>query len=423
MNYLFEITTTFIENLVLSFTLFLILIKYFKPRDYILIFGISFVSTILVILINTIDLVSPFTFVFTCIIFSTTIFILLKENPFITFSISITYFVAISTIEMFLICIMSIITNNPNIINKIISPNDFARIIFGVISKSMDIIILLLLKNKLKKLNKDLFKSILYAICTFVFLFIIIRMMQLMLINDASSLKQGLALMFVVYIFLFGLNLILNNRIYENKQKIREQQNLEINNLVLSSALNNINSLYVTNSKKFHDFKHHINYISDLCSTENISEIKNYIEQIATTETKNYYSTGNKIIDFVLNSKYEFIEDNNIEFDFSQKNFSDVTIASSDLCSLLLNLFDNALNATIQTNKRYVTLKLEKQGNLIFIRISNTYDSNKSKHKTIDFNHGWGKKIISDIVSKYNGEEYIETKDDIYNVKILLIEG
>ena len=324
---------------------------------------------------------------------------------------------------MFLICIMSIITNNPNIINKIISPNDFARIIFGVISKSMDIIILLLLKNKLKKLNKDLFKSILYAICTFVFLFIIIRMMQLMLINDASSLKQGLALMFVVYIFLFGLNLILNNRIYENKQKIREQQNLEINNLVLSSALNNINSLYVTNSKKFHDFKHHINYISDLCSTENISEIKNYIEQIATTETKNYYSTGNKIIDFVLNSKYEFIEDNNIEFDFSQKNFSDVTIASSDLCSLLLNLFDNALNATIQTNKRYVTLKLEKQGNLIFIRISNTYDSNKSKHKTIDFNHGWGKKIISDIVSKYNGEEYIETKDDIYNVKILLIEG
>ena len=96
-------------------------------------------------------------------------------------------------------------------------------------------------------------------------------------------------------------------------------------------------------------------------------------------------------------------------------------IETIDMIELLTNLIDNAIEASKNALEKKIRLTIFYQDNKIKINIVNSYDANYSNGITKkDYKyHGYGKKIIQDIVSKYNGiYEEIKSLNFIVNITI-----
>ncbi|MBR4085206.1 MAG: sensor histidine kinase [Lachnospiraceae bacterium] len=99
-----------------------------------------------------------------------------------------------------------------------------------------------------------------------------------------------------------------------------------------------------------------------------------------------------------------------------------------DICILFSNLIDNAMEelAKIQGN-RYFYVSVTESPNMTMIILKNNMsgelvlEGNSIKTSKEDaLNHGIGLQNVKEIVSKYNGEYTIETKNREFVIKVIL---
>lgn len=111
---------------------------------------------------------------------------------------------------------------------------------------------------------------------------------------------------------------------------------------------------------------------------------------------------------------------------FADVNIDKITVKDADLCSILSNLIDNAIEAVDKIeNDKTVKLNINQKGNMLFIAMENPsvynpLENNFNSQKK--GNHGWGTKIINDIVNKYNGNMTMNYDNKIFKIKIMLIQ-
>ena len=93
-----------------------------------------------------------------------------------------------------------------------------------------------------------------------------------------------------------------------------------------------------------------------------------------------------------------------------------IEILPVDLCTILSNAFDNAIEAVecMEEELRWIRLEMSSQGKLLFFRFSNPVKKNTdiapigvSTKKDIE-NHGFGLLNIKYTVEKYNGQMLLE---------------
>ena len=70
-------------------------------------------------------------------------------------------------------------------------------------------------------------------------------------------------------------------------------------------------------------------------------------------------------------------------------------------------------------------ININQKGNMLFIAMENPsvynpLENNFNSQKK--GNHGWGTKIINDIVNKYNGNMTMNYDNKIFKIKIMLIQ-
>lgn len=95
-----------------------------------------------------------------------------------------------------------------------------------------------------------------------------------------------------------------------------------------------------------------------------------------------------------------------------------IAIKESDLISLVSNLLDNAIQATKTIENSKVFLKVMKIKNTLQIRITNQRVCSDTHS---DWRHGFGTKIIKEIIDKYHGELQIQKDENQYSVYCLLL--
>ena len=131
-------------------------------------------------------------------------------------------------------------------------------------------------------------------------------------------------------------------------------------------------------------------------------------------------NTNNEIVNTVINSKILYCKNNGIKIHTTvQKSMQ--KIDDIDICSLLGNLLDNAIEAELKLDQddRYIVLEILTDDATMSIFLKNrigapVLENNTDMETTkSDFkNHGFGTKIISKIVKKYNGFlDYSEEED------------
>lgn len=141
--------------------------------------------------------------------------------------------------------------------------------------------------------------------------------------------------------------------------------------------------------------------------------------------------SGNPMLDAVIISKKEQADKAQIQFVFRVSVPADLRLDDFKIVRLLLNLLDNAENATILLEEdRYISIGLLYDNGNLLIECRNTCASNDSSPKKIidrgkqNNSHGLGIEIIKDVVNFYHGsyESKIiyEKGRCIYSVNALL---
>lgn len=122
---------------------------------------------------------------------------------------------------------------------------------------------------------------------------------------------------------------------------------------------------------------------------------------------------GNPLINTVIWQKSCEAEKAGVEFAADISIGDDMNIEKTELCSVFVNLLDNAIEEAA-LHKGCVSVSSQFKSGVLFIEATNTTDkviSDKSKVRTSKSgNHGLGTEIIKKIAEKYNGT-YVLTAD------------
>ncbi|WP_295068190.1 GHKL domain-containing protein [Ruminococcus sp.] len=220
---------------------------------------------------------------------------------------------------------------------------------------------------------------------------------------------------------LIGFGLIAINIFTYILMKRISDKNRERENLLLDKAQNEAYFSQVTEYEKQlddmrkirHDIKNHLQCLAALISQNNNEQAEDYINDIIENKLDfgHYYiDTGNKVIDSVINMKLLQCKNDNITT-VVHINKVDTNIEDADMCALLSNILDNAIEACskeTKTKEIHIDIMPRKgYANLVVKNaISDSVLERNPELKTTKENvfiHGIGMRSVSDIVKRYDG--------------------
>ena len=185
-------------------------------------------------------------------------------------------------------------------------------------------------------------------------------------------------------------------------------------------------NFYTENAKLYHDIKHHLRALERLLQNGDRREALAYIESVQEPLQCKMIPvhTGVDIVDAVIYEAKEKAEQRNILLVVETPILpSGLKLEDREFCVLFANLLNNALEAA----KEQIRLNIAITAGFLVIEMKNDYKEKplvKNNHFVSEREqdssaHGWGMKIIEQIVEKYHGELSIRVDMQV-NIKILL---
>lgn len=167
-----------------------------------------------------------------------------------------------------------------------------------------------------------------------------------------------------------------------------------------------------------HDLVNHMGVLRGLMNQQKTEEAKEYIDTIwdIQDEFDLKVRTGDSFLDVIMNYYFYLAEKENIEFVVSGKLTGEMSLEMFDLTTLMGNILQNAMEATVKATVPKIRVELVEHKKEFFIVVSNSVDEKINTIK--DFfmttkkdkaNHGFGLKNIAATVEKYHGEYYMES--------------
>lgn len=217
--------------------------------------------------------------------------------------------------------------------------------------------------------------------------------------------------------------------------KLNQQYHYKIENIALNTKLNEekymlekINEMYEENRIIRHDLKHYLTILQGMLSNQQMKEAMDYLEEIIGKKfySQRLYYTNNSIVNAVLNDKEGICKKYGIQYDVRvcgtilEQNQMEMGI-------ILSNLIDNAIEAQIKQNKKWILVELVKYKEMFMIKVENyisesVLEKNPLLHTTKkdDMNHGIGIISVKKIVKKMEGIYTQEETEHTFVTKILL---
>ena len=124
------------------------------------------------------------------------------------------------------------------------------------------------------------------------------------------------------------------------------------------------------------------------------------------------------IINTVLYMKSNEAKEQGIALLGNVTESSTCKITNIDISRILLNLCDNAINATKECDEKQIKVDIEINDKVIKINTENHYIPHKTRKPSPE--HGNGTKIIKQIAKKHGGEYKVEAADGIYKTQTYL---
>jgi len=326
------------------------------------------------------------------------------------------YIIILSLIESFLIAIIGWV--NGVSLHTLVFKTGYIRSIYLILDKLIDCCLFFLFNLARRKTKSEMVPATGYLLTVFLGIFIMSIFSRTVSTEVFSSLQYiiGICGVIILICVLTLVQYFYKSKIYRQEQI--DNQKLQIEAQLTAEKYEQLNQIYSLNAKTFHDFKNHLVAIDCLIDENKYQEAREYIHHISNIPPLNNDKiyTSISVADAILNEKRRRAEDEKIAFtvDASSDIAESNRVSNPDLCVILSNLLDNALEACerIPEDKmRKIDVKIHPRNDFLIIKISNTVLENPfiSNARLLSTKkdpqpHGMGLHNVQASVSKYNGK-------------------
>lgn len=230
----------------------------------------------------------------------------------------------------------------------------------------------------------------------------------LVIADDTLEMWTILAVVLMMSVLVFNMN-----RQYEIEKQLAKLKSEQAE--LLERDYTALNNAYAINAKLFHDFHNHIGVLRQLLSHSKTEEAIQYLDelQMPVKEMTETIWTGDDTVDYLINSKAVTAERNGIKYQVQVEFPRRTNLRSADLCAILGNLLDNALEAVKQIpvpEQRWIRLTVRRINQMLIIKVENSFltppvkqDGALKTSKDGNGLHGWGLKSAQTAAEKYDG--------------------
>ncbi len=226
--------------------------------------------------------------------------------------------------------------------------------------------------------------------------------------DDTLYMWTILAVVLMMSVLVFNIN-----QQYEVEKELAKLRSEQAE--LLERDYTNLNRAYQVNARLFHDLHNHIGVLRQFLTHEKYGEAVRYLDELQAP-VQNLTATvwtGDETADYLINSKAAAAEADGIRFHVQVEFPRRTNIRSVDLCAILGNLLDNAIEAARQVpdpSGRTVALTIRRIHQMLVIKVENSFSSvpiqkngELKTTKTGGGLHGWGLKSAQTAAEKYDG--------------------
>lgn len=191
-----------------------------------------------------------------------------------------------------------------------------------------------------------------------------------------------------------------------------------------------VDNIYRQMRGRRHDYRNHIQTMKAYAANGDLDAIRHYLdlldEDLTTVDT--VIKTGNPMTDAILNSKISLAKSKEIQVTADAHIPVRLKSSEIDLCCILGNLFDNAIDASMKLppEQRMIRVYMDMKGTQLYISFTNFTAVKKLSKVGGVFRsakgegHGFGLVRIDAIVERLDGYLTRNSEDGAFTTEILL---
>ena len=179
-----------------------------------------------------------------------------------------------------------------------------------------------------------------------------------------------------------------------------------------------------------HDYRNHIQAMKVMAANGNMDGIKAYLDELDTdlNTVDTVVKTGNAMADAILNSKISLAQSKSIAVHCDAHIPVKLQMSELDLCCILGNLFDNAIEASLALpeSERQIRVYMDMKGTQLYISFTN-FTSGRKLNKVGNLfqtskgeGHGFGLVRIDNIIERLGGYLSRNSEDGAFTTEILI---
>lgn len=199
-----------------------------------------------------------------------------------------------------------------------------------------------------------------------------------------------------------------------------EKQSNKFQNEVMLHHYEEVQNVYLNMRGWRHDYHNHIQAIRAYLSFNQIDEATKYLQELESDldQVDTLVKSGHLMIDAILNSKLSMALTADIQINCKATVPDKLNLSDVDICVLLGNLLDNAIEACMKVNKedRFIRIYIDTLKHQLYISITNSASESLTLNERQYIsekrgNHGHGMKRVKLCVDKYHG--YLNLKNEV----------
>lgn len=211
--------------------------------------------------------------------------------------------------------------------------------------------------------------------------------------------------------------------------RVIDRRIAEYQNDLITKHCDEVQNIYKTMRGWRHDYHNHIQTL--LALSGDVEKTREYLLNLNAdlTTVDTVLKTGNVMVDAILNSKLSLLKAKDIQVNAKAVVPPDLQISEIDLCVIIGNLLDNAMEACLRQTEgeeRFIRLFIGILKDQLYVSVSNSaYGELRKEGKTYlstkkSAGHGFGLMRVDRIVKKYDGYINRQNEEGVFATEIML---
>ena len=213
-------------------------------------------------------------------------------------------------------------------------------------------------------------------------------------------------------------------------QKLIDRRIAAYQRELIETHFHEVESMYREMRGWRHDYRNHIQLMKSYAASGDWDAVRSYLDKLETdlNTVDVAVKTGNRMADAILNSKMSLAKSRKIPVRVDANIPAALSISDLDLCVIIGNLFDNAIEASLSLpeGERMIRIYMDMKNTQLYISFTNLSARKKQEkiggrfRTTKGEGHGFGLMRIDSVVHRLGGYLRRASEDGAFTTEVLL---